>query len=107
MPRATTWRASWVATIPAPASRSALPSPLATSRASIWRVARNPSRTPQARRARLDGIEQRPVAVLEHIAFRKRGAQLQPKRAQHAIVAVVTLQDHADERGSRSSAGGA
>ena len=55
----------------------------------------------------LDGIEQRPVALLQRIALRERRAQLQPERAQHAVVAVVALQHDADERRGRRAAGGA
>src|SRR5438132_11307205 len=52
----------------------------------------------------LDRVEQRPVAVREHVAFGERRAQLQPERAQHAIVAVVALQHDADEGCSRRTA---
>ena len=55
----------------------------------------------QTRRPRLDGIEQRPVAFRQHMPFRERRAQLQPERAQHAVVAVVALQDDAGERRRR------
>ena len=74
-------------------------------------LARKPAlpalRPPDAARARLDGIEQRPVALFQRVALRERRAQLEPERAQHAVVAVVALQDDADERRSRSAAGGA
>src|SRR6185312_16721693 len=54
-------------------------------------------RAPQAAATRPDGIEQRPVALGEHMPLRKWRAQFQPERAQHAIVAVVALQDDAGE----------
>ncbi len=64
-------------------------------------------RPPQIHRPRLHRIEQRPVALLQHIALRKRRAQLEAERAQHAIVAVVALQHDADERRGGGTAGGA
>src|SRR5450631_3958156 len=49
-------------------------------------------RPSQRRRHRLDRIEQRPVALLQRVAYRKRRAKLQPERAQDAIIAVIALQ---------------
>ena len=54
--------------------------------------------------ARLHGIEQRPVALLQRISFRKRRPQLQPERTQHAIVAIIALQHDARERRRRRAA---
>src|SRR5829696_6722843 len=65
------------------------------------------SRNPHPATARLDWIEQRPVALLKHVALREWRAQLESERAQHAVVAVVALQDDADERRRRSATGGA
>src|SRR6266545_813102 len=53
---------------------------------------------PQRRRLRLDGIEQRPVALLQLIPLWEWRAEFQPERTQHAIVAVIALQHDADER---------
>ena len=64
-------------------------------------------RPPERTRACPDGIEQRPVALFQRVALGERCAQLEPERAKHAVVAVVALQDDADERRSRSAAGGA
>src|SRR5437764_13473717 len=61
---------------------------------------------PQARRPLLDGIEQRPVPLLQHVTHGKRRAEFKTKRAQHAIVAVVALQYDANERRGRRTAGG-
>ena len=41
------------------------------------------------------------------MAFRKRRAQLQPERTQHAVVAVIALQHDANERRGGPAAGGA
>ena len=41
------------------------------------------------------------------MAFREWRAQLQPERAQHAVVAVVALQHDANERRGGGAAGGA
>src|SRR5438105_15839519 len=64
-------------------------------------------RPPQGRRPGLDGIEQRPVALLQHIALRKRRARLQSERAQYPVVAVVALEHDADERRCGRAAAGA
>src|SRR5882724_7693870 len=63
-------------------------------------------RPPQARRPGLDGIEQRPIALLQHVAVRERRAELESERAQHAVVAVVALQHDADERRCGRTAAG-
>src|SRR5947209_6768130 len=63
-------------------------------------------RPTQIRRPGPDRIEQRPVAILQDMAFREWRPQLQPKRAQHAVVAVVALQYNANEgRGGPAAAG--
>jgi hypothetical protein len=64
-------------------------------------------RAPQRTRPLLDRIEQRPVAVREHVALGERRAQLEPERAQHPVVAIVALQDDADEGCGGSAAGAA
>ena len=64
-------------------------------------------RPPQRSRARLDGIEQRPVALPQRVPLRERRAQFEAERAQHAVVAVVALQNNADQRCRRGPAGGA
>ena len=51
-----------------------------------------------------DRIEQRPVALLHHVALRERRARLLAERAHHPVVAVVAEQHHADERGERDAA---
>src|SRR5689334_13734854 len=50
-------------------------------------------RSPPERRTRPDQVEQRPVAVLEHMALWMRGPRLQPQRPDDAIVTVIALQD--------------
>src|SRR5207245_109991 len=59
-----------------------------------------PPKLPTAphRRPGPNRVEQRPVAILQHMALRKGGPRLQAKRADDAVVAVVTLQDDAGQR---------
>src|SRR6266567_2038376 len=64
-------------------------------------------RPPQPRGTRLDGIEQRPVALLQLIPLWKWSPQLQPERTQHAVVAIVALQHDANEYCSGRPATGA
>src|SRR6478609_790621 len=64
-------------------------------------------RAPQRARPRLNRVEQRPVAVREHVTLGERRAQLDPERAQHPVVAVIALQDDADERCGGAAAGAA
>src|SRR5215472_5895911 len=59
------------------------------------------------RRARPDAVEQRPVAILQHMALRIGWPRLQSERTDDAIVAIVTLQDDAGERRYREPALGA
>src|SRR3954463_12452350 len=64
-------------------------------------------RSPKRSRACLDGIEQRPVALVQRVALGKRCAQFEAERAQHAVIAVVALQNDTDERRRRTAACGA
>src|SRR6516162_120685 len=57
--------------------------------------------------ARPDGVEQRPVAILQHMALRIGWPRLQSERTDDAIVAIVTLQDDPGERRYRDPALGA
>src|ERR1700741_2697994 len=62
--------------------------------------------SPQAPSPRLDGIEDRPVAVGQHMPLWEWCTQLDTERAQHAVVAVVALQDDAGEHGGGRAATG-
>ena len=62
---------------------------------------------PVERRALLDRIEQRPVALLDDMADGEGRARLLAERAHHPVVAVVAKQDDARQRGERGAAFGA
>src|ERR1700719_4016857 len=64
-------------------------------------------RAPPCPSPRFHGIEDRPVAAGQHMALRERRAQFDAERAQHAVVAVVALQDDAGEHGGGSTPTGA
>jgi hypothetical protein len=49
------------------------------------------------RGTRFHRIEQRPVALLERVALGEWRPQFQPERTQHAVVAVVALQNNSYE----------
>src|SRR4029077_10774825 len=101
-----------VHTCPKPAKVSAMhrpkpcPAPLTTTVITSTRICIATSCLCVApeRRARPDRVEQRPVAILQHMAFGIGRPRLQPERADDTVVAVVALQDDAGQRGHRSPA---
>src|SRR5580704_2306249 len=61
-------------------------------------------RAPPQWRPRPDGVEQRPVAILQLVALRIRRPRLQSERADDPIVPVIALQHDAGERHHRRPA---
>src|ERR1700761_6056118 len=77
---------------------------ISTSTMSLLAISGRPIVTPE-RSALPHGIEQRPVALFQLMAFRKRRARLHAERVQHSVVAVVALQDDATQDERRIGAG--
>src|ERR1700722_2699562 len=57
------------------------------------------------RRPGADGIEQRPVALLDDVAFGERGARFLAERVHHPVVAIIAKQHYADQGRKRRATG--
>src|SRR6516162_8903387 len=76
-----------------------------TSTLSLPAISGRPVIAPE-RRALLDDLDQRPVALLQRVALRKRRPCLVPDGLEHAIVAIVGGEDRPPERHRGRTAGG-